>query len=60
MPSGGAGRKEQNIRGSGKIRVNSTYDSGNIEVVDAEDASNIRVKIRRDPYCNHDKTAHYQ
>lgn len=51
---------EQKTRGYGKIDVNSTYDSGNIEVVDAENASDIRVKIRSDPFCKHDNTAHYQ
>eukprot|EP00884_Botryococcus_braunii_P006405 jgi/Botrbrau1/15766/Bobra.4_1s0128.3 len=44
----------------GPIRVNATYDSGNIEVVDCSDPRNIQVKIRQDPFCAHDNITHYQ
>ncbi len=44
----------------GPVRINSSYDSGNIEVVDASNPRDIQLRIRPDPYCEHDKITHYQ
>lgn len=48
------------------IFVNSHFDSGNIEVVDIEEATahgvphEVLLRIHEDPYCEHDGTTHFQ
>lgn len=44
----------------GPVCVNATFDSGNIEVVDVSNPKDIRLKIRKDPFCVHDNKNHYQ
>eukprot|EP00877_Chromochloris_zofingiensis_P000661 jgi/Chrzof1/10596/Cz05g04230.t1 len=42
------------------IFVNSHFDSGNIEVEDITDPTNIRLNIHKDPFCHGDNKAHFQ
>ena len=45
---------------SNRISISSSFDAGNIEVVDAEDPANIQLKIRPDPHCAKDGRSHFQ
>ncbi len=41
--------------------ISAAFDSGNIEVVDSTDASNIRLRVRSEPFTEGtDKKAHLQ
>ena len=42
------------------LYINSNFDSGNIDVVDISDKSNIQLSIHEDPYCEVDERAHFQ
>lgn len=42
------------------MHINSHFDSGNIEVEDVSDLSNIKLRIHKDPYCETDETSHAQ
>ncbi|KAL3153308.1 hypothetical protein ABBQ38_011652 [Trebouxia sp. C0009 RCD-2024] len=43
-----------------RLVINSHFDSGNIEVVDSSDPSNIQLRIHEDPFCETDGRAHFQ
>lgn len=43
-----------------RLVVNSHFDSGNIEVIDASDPGNIQLRIHEDPFCETDGRAHFQ
>lgn len=45
---------------SGGVFINSNFDSGNIDVVDMADSSNIQLLIHADPFCETDGRAHFQ
>ncbi|MEW5306259.1 MAG: hypothetical protein WDW36_008735 [Sanguina aurantia] len=52
-----------NVSGSsscGTMFINSHFDSGNVEIVDISDPSNIQLAIHRDPFCETDQKAHFQ
>jgi hypothetical protein len=40
--------------------INSTFDAGNIDVVDMKNAGNIQLKIHEDPFCATDARSHFQ
>jgi len=42
------------------VSITSAFDSGNIEVVDSNDTTNIQLKIRPDPFTASENCAHYQ
>lgn len=43
------------------MQIDDHFDSGNIEVVDADDPANVRLTLRRDPPCDSpDGTVHYE
>lgn len=42
------------------VFINSHFDSGNTEVVDAADPTNIQLRIHEDPFCESDNRAHFQ
>ena len=43
-----------------QLQISCAFESGNIEVIDATDPSNIRLAIRPDPYCEKDGRQHFQ
>jgi hypothetical protein len=42
------------------LRVTDAFESGNIQVLDASEPSNIRLAIKPDVFCQTDGRAHYQ
>jgi hypothetical protein len=42
------------------LHVTDTFESGNIQVLDASDPSNIQLAIKPDVFCQTDGRAHYQ
>lgn len=40
--------------------ISAAFDSGNIEVVDASDPADVRLRIRPDPWCQADQAHHFQ
>ena len=45
---------------SGGLHINSNFDSGNVDVVNMADETNIELNIHEDPYCETDGRAHFQ
>lgn len=57
-PVTGTGRWDSAKGGCG-LFINSHFDSGNIEVVDISEPSNIKLRIHEDPYTEKEKLSHY-
>mmetsp|Transcript_66718 Transcript_66718/g.211191 ORF Transcript_66718/g.211191 Transcript_66718/m.211191 type:complete len:289 (+) Transcript_66718:265-1131(+) len=59
----GAGTTDVSCDASGShtnVTVSSSFDSGNIEVVDDSNPCDIELSIRPDPFCEKDGRAHFQ
>ncbi|KAK9828410.1 hypothetical protein WJX81_005410 [Elliptochloris bilobata] len=61
-----SGSQELPASGGMGICVNSTYDSGNIEVISISDPNErdvchtLELRIHEDPFCESDRRAHFQ
>lgn len=42
------------------IYVNSTFDSGNMDIVDIQSDGTVQLAIHHDPYCESDGREHFQ
>ena len=42
------------------VYVNSTFDSGNMDIVDIELDGTVKLAIHHDPYCETDGREHFQ
>lgn len=42
------------------IYISSTFDGGNVDVVNMKNAGDIQIKIHEDPFCATDARAHFQ